>query len=74
MLHFNIVQIELGYFVLMKRQKDDIEIKEEPTECPARFDIGVEMREMVEKINMLAKKELSIRKKQSTITNYFKEV
>ena len=36
-------------------------------------DNGIEMRELVEKVNMLTKKEFSTRKKQSTITNYFKQ-
>ena len=73
----------------MKR-KNDVDVKEEPPACPASFEVdqavrtlqqfvlfcdnGVEMREVVEKINMLTKKELSIRKKQSTTTNYFKQV
>ena len=58
------VQIELGYFLLMKR-KNDIEVKEEPPACPASFEVDkavttlqqfvlfcdnrVEMSEMVEK-------------------------
>ena len=58
------VQIELGYFLLMKR-KNDIEVKEEPPACPASFEVdkavttlqqfilfcdnGVELRKMVEK-------------------------
>ena len=64
-------------------EKDDIEVEEEPLECPARFkvdkavktlqqsalfcDYGVEIGEMVGIINMMAKTEYSARKKQSTI-------
>ena len=72
-----------------EEEKDDIEVEEEPPACPASFEVdkaittlqqfalfcdnGIEMRELVEKVNMLTKKEFSIRKKQSTITNYFKQ-
>ena len=72
-----------------EEEKDDIEVEEEPPACPASFEVdkaittlqqlalfcdnGIEMQEMVEKVNMLTKKEFSIRKKQSTITNYFKQ-
>ena len=72
-----------------EEEKGDIEVEEEPPACPASLEVdkaittlqqfplfcdnGIEMQEMVEKINMLTKKEFYIRKKQSTITNYFKQ-
>ena len=70
-----------------EEEKDDIEVEEEPPACPASFEVdkpittlkqfdlfydnGIEIRELVEKVNILTKKEFSVRKKQSTITNYF---
>ena len=73
----------------MKR-KNDIEVKEEPPACPASFEVDKAVTTLQQfvlflrqrgrnarnggKINMLVKKELSIRKKQSTITSYFKQV
>ena len=69
----------------MKRE-NGIEVKEEPPACPGRQGsyklaaIRPFLRQRGRnarndgKINMLAKKELSIRKKQGTITNYFKQV
>ena len=73
-----------------EEEEDKSEIEDKPPACPASFEVdkaveslqqftlfcdnGVEIREMVEKINMVAKNEFSGRKKQSTIPDIFKQL
>ena len=73
-----------------EEDEDESEIEDKPPVYPASFEVdkaaeslqqftlfcdnGVEIREMLEKINMVAKNEFSGRKRQSTITDFFKQL